>query len=218
MTLFRRFHDILTANLNDLVDRFEDPEKMLRQAVREMDEAIALTTGAAARAIAAQKRLAQDIEIERDKAARCQRRAVVAVTAGDDDRARQAVARRREHEQLGTALEEQRTAAQASAARLRRRIERMQVQRDSASRLLIEYAARQCVTQIERRIGAPPVVDPSRDVFSRVERWRRRVEQAEAEAEAFCELVEPDVEGPDDGESAEIEAEIVRLKEQFAGH
>ncbi len=217
MTLFRRVHDILTANLNDLVDRFEDPEKMLRQAVREMDEAIALTTGAAARAIAAQKRLAQEIEIERDKAARCQRRAVAAVTAGDDDRARQAVARRREHEQLGAALEEQRTAAQASAARLRRRIERMQVQRDSANRLLIECAARQCVTQIERRIGAPPMIDPSRDVFCRVERLRRRVELAEAEAEALCELTEPDDGESDDGESAEIEAEIVRLKEQLAG-
>src|ERR1700744_3897382 len=114
MTLFRRVHDILTANVNDLVDRFEDPEKMLRQAVREMDEAIAVTTGAAARAIAAQKRLAPEIEIEHDKAAGCQRRAVAAVTAGDDGLARQAVMRRREHEQLAAALEEQRTDAEAS--------------------------------------------------------------------------------------------------------
>ena len=41
MGIFHRVSDIISANINDLVDRFEDPERMLRQAIREMQESIA---------------------------------------------------------------------------------------------------------------------------------------------------------------------------------
>ncbi len=48
MTIFRRTTDIVTANLNDLVDRWEDPERMLRQALRDMEATLAVTTAAVA--------------------------------------------------------------------------------------------------------------------------------------------------------------------------
>ena len=44
MGLFQRFGDIVSANLNDMVDRFEDPEKMLKQAVREMVKHVCMRT------------------------------------------------------------------------------------------------------------------------------------------------------------------------------
>ena len=52
MGIFARVSDIISANLNDMVERFESPETMLRQAIREMDAAIARTMEATARAIA----------------------------------------------------------------------------------------------------------------------------------------------------------------------
>ena len=58
MGLFRRFGDILSANLNDLVDRFEDPEKMLRQAIREMEQAVASGLNSAAKVVANERLLA----------------------------------------------------------------------------------------------------------------------------------------------------------------
>ena len=49
MRVFRRVTDILSASLNDLIDKFEDPEKMLRQAIREMEESVADAMEGAAR-------------------------------------------------------------------------------------------------------------------------------------------------------------------------
>lgn len=213
MTLFRRINEILSANLNDLVDRFEDPEKMLRQALREMDDAVAAATSAAARAIAGQKLLHQEIDSQRASAERWHDRAVKAVDSGDDAQARRALLCRRQQEHLADVLEKQRDAAQATAARLRRRIEAMKIKRAQASHLLIELAARQCVAQADRRLAALLPRDVAGEVFRRFERWRQRVALGEAEAEALDELV--DYDGfleDDDEESAAIELELIELK------
>ncbi len=67
MRLFQRISDIIAANLNDLVDRFEDPEAMLKHAIREMETMIEEATGGAARAIAGERLLARDLARPRAK-------------------------------------------------------------------------------------------------------------------------------------------------------
>jgi phage shock protein A len=215
MTLFRRVNDILTANLNDLVDRFEDPEKLLRQALREMDDAIAASTSAAARSIAAKKMLDAEIGTRQAQTARWQRNAAAAVAAGDDGRARRALSRRREQERLVAALEEQSAAAEMTIARLRRRMETMRVKRADAGQMLIELAARQSVVQAHRRLGEGYFCDASNSVVYRFERLRKRVEVAAAEAEALLELAGDDELSTDhdDEETVAIEMELVELKQ-----
>ncbi|HVA48473.1 MAG TPA: PspA/IM30 family protein [Pirellulales bacterium] len=214
MTLFGRINDILTANLNDLVDRFEDPEKMLRQAVREMDDTIAAATSAAARSIACEKLLGKEIESQHGQASRWQHRAAAAVSAGDDDHARRALMRRREHERLAGVFEEQRAAAEDASARLRRRIDAMKVKRAEAGRMMVALAARQCVAQAYRRLGAHASGDAGRSVLDRFERLRQRVELVESETEALLELAELDEsDGWQDREAAaEIAVELTALK------
>lgn len=213
MPLIRRINTILTANLNDLVDRFEDPEKMLRQAIREMDDAIAAATSAAARSIAGQKLLDKEIESRHAQAARWQRNAVSAVGARDDERARRALTRRLEQERLAEILEEQRAAAETMIARLRRRIEAMKRKRADARHVLIELAARHCVAQAQRRLGDTFLCDSSAGVFDRFERLRQRVELAEAEAESLLELsADESLTDRDDEDSEAIEQELTKLK------
>ncbi len=95
MGLFQRIGDIIAANLNDLVDRFEDPEVMLKQAIREMETMIEAATAGAARAIAGERLLSKDLSDHEQKAARWRARAEEGVSRGDDDLARQAIARAR---------------------------------------------------------------------------------------------------------------------------
>ncbi len=187
MGIFRRVNDIISANLNDLIERFEDPEAMLRQAVREMDEVIATPSAAAARSIAGEKLLAKELAAQHVRAAAWQRRAEAAVGAGDDDLARQALTRRHEHDSLTRALEEQLTSAETANARLRRQIEAMHARRAEAGRKLATLAARQTAARARARIhaGAGP---SGLDAFARFERLSEKVELAGAEAEALCEL------------------------------
>ena len=102
MRLFQRIGDIIAANLNDLVDRFEDPEVMLKQAIREMDAMIEGATAGAARHRGA------TTPIERPDRPRAKRRRRARgprrCRGGDDDLARQAIARAHEHEAMAQAL------------------------------------------------------------------------------------------------------------------
>ena len=59
MGIFQRTTDILAANVNDLIDRFEEPERMLRHALREIETLVATTSSAVARSIATEKLLAK---------------------------------------------------------------------------------------------------------------------------------------------------------------
>lgn len=215
MRLFRRVNAILTANLNDLVDRFDDPESMLRQAVRDMDEAVARATAAAARSIASETVLRQELDRRRQRATTCQRRAEAAVEQGDDELARQALARRREHETLAEALGEQLAGVVRVNTRLRRRIDAMRAARDEAGRKLASLTALHAVAQARGSLGAGGELACD-GAFARFERLSDRVRLAEAEADALAVLEGNDLDwrAESDETALEIEAELATLKQK----
>src|SRR4029077_5255796 len=100
MGLFQRFGDIISANLNDMVDRFEEPEKMLKQAVREMEAAISDAKRETARAMASEKLAAKELAESERQGREWGQRAEQAVRAGDDAMARKALTRKQEHDKV----------------------------------------------------------------------------------------------------------------------
>lgn len=125
MGILKRMSGLVTANLNDLIDQCEDPEKMLKQAVRDMETALGQLMDGAARAIAHHKLLARQLDEQRDAAERCWNAAEAAVGRGDDDAARSELLRKAEHQRLADALEKQVATADALGQRLRRQVTAM---------------------------------------------------------------------------------------------
>jgi phage shock protein A len=189
MQLFQRIGDIIAANLNDLVDRFEDPEVMLKQAIREMETMIECSTGGAARAIAGERLLARDLTDHEQSALRWKASAECSVANGDDDLARQAIIRAHEHEAMAAALFEPRNSAAQSARALRGQIDAMKAKLADARRKLESLSARRQLAETSRALhgmaGRPAL---QANGFARFERMERQIAQSEAEAEAFEEL------------------------------
>ena len=88
MGIFKRISDIISANINELTEQFENPEKMLKQAIREMEDSIAEVTQQTAKAMAHEKTLSRELQRNRAGSEEWQQRAVKAVEAGDDALAR----------------------------------------------------------------------------------------------------------------------------------
>ena len=103
----KRIGQIISANINHLVDKAEDPEKMLKQLIREMDENIISLRMEVARAIAGEKRLARRIAATTSAVHTWQENSEKAVSEGDDALSKQAIARRLYEEKLLAGLEEQ---------------------------------------------------------------------------------------------------------------
>ena len=220
MRLFRRIGDIVAANVSDLVDRFEDPEVMLKQAIREMETMIERATGAAARAIAAERMLARDLSDHERHARRWYDRAEEAVVHGNDDLARKAIARAHEHEAMAHALVDQRSSSEQTALALRGQISAMKAKHAEAGRKLASLSARRQITANGRAFRwLAWTSSMGTNGFARYERMRSQIEHAEVEAEVLSELddrveweLETEVESRE--RARRVETELSAIKER----
>src|SRR6266516_2808128 len=96
MGIFDRLSTLIRSNINDLISRAENPEKMLNQLIVDMRTQLAKAKQQVAAAIADEKRLAAQVDQERKAAEDWERRAVLAVQEGRDDLAKQALLRHNE--------------------------------------------------------------------------------------------------------------------------
>jgi phage shock protein A len=212
MGLLKRMSSLVTTNLNDLIDHCEDPEKMLRQAVREIETALGQLMDGAARAIAHHKLLGRQLAQERAAVARHAKLAETAVVRGDDDAARRELVRKAERQRVAEALAAQVESADVLGERLRRRVTAMRIKLAEARRKLVDITARNRAAAAQRKFieHLPNDGDTGR-AWSRFEAMCTRVEQTEAETDALLELLgEDEAAAPLD---TEIEAELRALKE-----
>jgi phage shock protein A len=216
MRLIKRVSGIVTANLNDLIDQCENPEKMLKQAVREMETALGQLMDGAARAIAHHKLLVRQLGEQRAAIERRMKSAEAAVARGDDEVARRELRQRAEHQRLAEGLARQVETADVLGQRLRGQVTAMRMRLAEARRKLVDISARNRAAKAQRKfVNQLPGEIGVGTAWSNFDNLCSRVEQSEAETEALLELL---------GESemnevfdAEVEAELRSLQEKV-GH
>jgi phage shock protein A len=221
MGLFKRIQDIISANLNDMVEGFEDPEQMLRQAVREMEEAIGQAKPEVARAMAQEKTVRKELSENESQAQTWSQRAETAVAAGDDGLACKALVRKKECEKIVAALRDEHEAAAEASQTLRRQLEAMQAKLADAERILGTLVARKRAADVRARVAGAKLggeAELGQKAFDKFDRLSRKVAQAEAEVEALAELAQAEaslasgesLDAP--SENDDIEAELLALK------
>ena len=97
MGIFKRINDLLKANINDMLGRVENPEKMLNQLMSDLREEKRKAHNQVLKCIADEKRLEQQVRDHQEKLTQWQKRAEVAVMRDEDELAREAIARRNEY-------------------------------------------------------------------------------------------------------------------------
>ncbi|MEX2316341.1 MAG: PspA/IM30 family protein [Pirellulales bacterium] len=210
MKLFQRVTCILSANLNDLVDRCENPEKMLRQAVREMEASFGQLMEAAAQAIAHERTITRQVKDQRAFVERHLQAAEAAVARGDDETARRELRHKSECEQLVERLAAQQQSAVALSDRLRRQVTAMRIKLAEARQKLLEVTAKGRAAAARRKFVDRASGAAYGTAVSNFDRLCAQIEHSEDETEALLELIgEADELPPFD---ADIEADLAALK------
>lgn len=98
MGIFKRLRDLTMASINDLLDKAEDPVKMLNQFLRDMGEDIKEAEMAVAKQIAVEKRFKQQYEEAEEMVTKREEQALKALEAGNEDLARRVLQDKKEHQ------------------------------------------------------------------------------------------------------------------------
>jgi phage shock protein A len=189
MRLLRRVNTVITAQLHEVVESFENPERILKQAIREMEATLEKATESTARAIAGEKQLERRIAQTQASADRWRSRALQAVKKGDEPTARIALARRAEIEKTGSALNDQLARCRASNGRLRLQLDQLRGRLAAAKGEMSVLIARQRSAEAQRQFAKTEAfAGLDLEAFDHFNEFSHRVTEAEAEAEALSEL------------------------------
>jgi phage shock protein A len=218
MGIFGRMTDIVKANINDLLDRSEDPEKMIKQMVLEMEEAVNKATLAVGSAIANEKQLERQHTKQLAQTNDWQQKAITAVNAGRDDLARQALERKNTIGKNVADLDRMLTEAKTTSTQLRGQLDQLKAKLDEARMRQNTLIARSQAAKAKKQI-AQSFSGIGSDAFSKFDKLEQRVEKTEAEADAFAQLAGENTSLEDQfkmlGSGAEVDDDLAQLKAQL---
>ena len=190
MGIFSRLAQLIKSNLNDLISKSEDPEKMLNQVVIEMNNQLIEAKKQVAASIADEKRLAKQGEQEQANAAEWERRAMMALKAGNEELAKEALTRKKEHDALAITFKEQWDKQKAAVEQLKRALRMLNDKIEEAKRKKNVLIARKKRAEAQKAIQETMSGLRDQSAFETFERMSGKIDQMEAEAEAAGEIQE----------------------------
>lgn len=214
MGIFTRFRDIISSNINAMLDRAEDPEKLIKLMIREMEDTLVEIKAACAGAMASSKKVQRQLEALDNRGRYWEEKAEMAVKKGRDDLAREALVEKRRFTRRMESLEnesaEHATLIEQYQENIRQLEEKLKSARDK-QRLLVQrhiHAARKQQAQEKiRRID-------SSEAMMKFDELENRIERMEAEADLVNYAKKSSLEEELDRLSVdeEIEKELQALK------
>jgi len=214
MGIFTRFRDIVSSNINSMLDRAEDPEKLIKLMIREMEDTLVELKAACAAVIATAKKLQRRLDEIQGRQKLWQKRAAMAVDKGRDDLAREALNEKRRFANMADTLQQELMEHDDMATQYQEDIRQLEDKLHAArekQRMLIQrhlHARRKKRAQEEIRRA------DNFETIARFEDLENRIERMEAEADLVNYGKKPTLEEAFDklGLDDDIENELAALK------
>jgi phage shock protein A len=219
MGLFDRLSRVVRANLNDMVSKAEDPEKMLEQAVSDMQEDLVQVRQAVARAIAEQRQTEQKYIKDQSEAVKWEQRAKLALSKGDETLAREALKRKKDFTETAAILKNQLDQQTVQVESLRKNLIALESKISEAktkkNMLVARSRAAKANEELQKTLGS---IDTSSSM-SAFERMEEKVVQIEARSQAYGELggigIENQFAALESG--SDVDDELALLKAEMSG-
>jgi phage shock protein A len=216
MGIFTRFRDIVSSNINSMLDHAEDPEKLIKLMIREMEDTLVELKAACAGVMAAQRQNGRRLEDVQARESQWRERARLAVDKGRDDLAREALVEKRRFTEAAAALDSEISGQAAVVAQYQDDIRQLEdklrkaqeKQRVLVQRHLRAHQARRAREEVRRA--------DSYETVAKFDELESRIERMEAEADLVNYGRRPGLEEEffDLAVDEDIERELEALKSQ----
>ena len=190
MGIFTKFSTLIKSNINDLINRAENPEKMLNQIILDMRDQLAKAKREVAAAIADERKLRKSLDDEIKQARDWEQRAVMAVKEGRDDLAKQALMRQQEHAERAATLDQTWRAQAAETEKLKGSLRQLNEKIEEAKRKRNLLIAKQKRAQAQKRIHETMSGLSDTSAFEAFNRMADKIEETERQSIAAAEVDE----------------------------
>ena len=214
MGIMDRLSRLLRANVNDMLDAAEDPERMLDQMLRDMETNISAARCQVAGMIAQEKELEADLREVRELSGEWQAKATRAVEAGKDDLAREALRRKKDTDESAGIYDQQLNTQSQTIERMKQQLQSLESKYQSTMSQRDTLIARQRRAKASQHVADTVSTFSPMDPTSDLDRIERKIRGQEARAEATIEMQDESL----DSQFAEldydtdVEAELEALK------
>ena len=219
MSMFSRISDIVQSNLNAMLDKAEDPQKVIRLIIQEMQETLVELRSVAARNLADQKSYQRKIDSATSKSNEWQNKAELAISKGREDLARSALIEKQKVTEQLDVLQQQQASIEENLTKLQEDAGRLQEKLAEAKAKQKSLIMRQQTADVRLKVKAKQATVQIEDVITRFENYENKIDDLEAQIDAY------DVVGAEKSLAAEfrelekdgnIEAELEALKKKVA--
>ncbi len=203
MGIFERIGDIFKANVNDLIDRAEDPEKMVKQIIIDMQKELNKSTQALGRAVASERMAEKQYTDAVKRSADWEAKAKAALASGNVDLAKRALAQKVKADEEVTTYKGMYDSISAQTETIRGQVETLKAKLQEAKSRQAMLIARSQMADTQKALAQSIGGVGTTSSFDKFSRMEEKVMRKEAEAEAFTEIA-----GAQDADDMEAFAQL----------
>ena len=219
MGILERIGDLAKANINDLLDKAENPEKMVKQIIIDMEAQITKATQALGQAMASQKQAERQLENAKQTSADWEAKAKMALQSGNEELAKKALANKVTADSNIQSLQSSYDQISAQTAELKSRVEVLRSKLDEARMKQNMLIARARMAEAQKGVATSLSGTDSTSAFSKLDKMEKKIEGQEAEAEAFSSMSGDTTFAKDEFKEMEqqnsVNDELERLKKEM---
>lgn len=183
MSIFSRLADIINSNLTSLLDKAEDPQKMVRLIIQEMEDELVKERSNLARFLANQKEIGRQVSRHQERVNEWQAKAELALTKGREDLARAALIEKNKQSELAEVLYREQQAVDSGIDKLGDEIRKLEAKLEDARARQKAMAIRSEAASSRLNVQSQVARGDSQAVVSKFERMERRIDEMEARAD-----------------------------------
>lgn len=188
MAIFERLGDLIRSNINDLIDRAEDPEKMVKQIIIDMEAQLRSATSGYATAKAGVTQVQKQMEQAQAQAKEWENKAKMALTAGNEELAKQALVKKSEADQLAATYASNYESMNARLGEMKTQIDTLKQKLTEARNRQAMLIARSKMADANEAMAKSLGSMDSSSAFAKMDKMEAKIGDKEARAQAFAEV------------------------------